>query len=293
MTPTANRVVRAAGGVVWRSIAGDTEIALVSRPRYGDLTLPKGKLERGEPSLLAAVREVREETGVDAVPQVRLPSIQYLTGEPGVEKTVEFWSMRTLTDHGRQPDNEVSEVHWMRVPEAIPVLTYAHDRGVVAAFAALPPVVREVLLVRHAQAVPRAQWHGTDAERPLDVAGQRQAQRLAALLRVFAPERVVSASAQRCRQTVAPLGLPVDVDARLDESLPSGLDGASQALLALGAGSGPTVACTQGKVITPLLGALRPANATVATEYQTAKGDTWLLAVAGDRVVAADHLSAD
>ena len=104
---------------------------------------------------------------------------------------------------------------------------------------------------------------------------------------------MVSASAQRCRQTVAPLGLPVDVDARLDESLPSGLDGASQALLALGAGSGPTVACTQGKVITPLLGALRPANATVATEYQTAKGDAWLLAVAGDRVVAADHLSAD
>lgn len=293
MTPTTNRVVRAAGGVVWRSTAGDTEIALVHRPRYGDLTLPKGKLERGEPSLLAAVREVREETGVDAVPQVRLPGIQYLTGEPGVEKTVDFWSMRTLADHGRLPDDEVSEVRWMRVPEAIPVLTYAHDRGVVAAFAALPPVVREVLLVRHAQAVPRARWHGKDVARPLDATGQRQAQRLAALLHVFAPARVVSASAQRCRQTVTPLGLPVQVDPRLDESLPGGLDGASDALLALGTAAGPTVVCTQGKVIPPLLEGLRPGNATAAEEYQTAKGGAWLLAVAGDRVVAADRLSAD
>jgi len=68
--------------------------------RYNDWTLPKGKLEPGEPSLAAAVREVREETGIDGVPQVRLPSIQYLTGEPGVEKVVDFWSMRVHRDRG-------------------------------------------------------------------------------------------------------------------------------------------------------------------------------------------------
>lgn len=285
------RVVRAAGGVVWRRADSTVEIAVVGRPRYGDWTLPKGKLEPGEPALAAAVREVREETGVTGVPQVRLPSVQYLTGVPGVEKSVDFWSMRVRTDHGRQPDEEIAEVRWTPVPDAHAVLTYAHDRGVVAAFAALPPVHGEVLLVRHAQATSRKQWHGPDAARPLDETGRRQAAELAELLRMFGAVRVVSASSLRCQETVLPLGLPIEIEPRLDETLPAGLDGARQALLALARQPGPTVVCSQGKVIPPLLVSLRPRNATVAEEFATAKGSGWLLAMSGDIVVAADRLS--
>jgi 8-oxo-dGTP diphosphatase len=284
-------VVRAAGGVVWRRADSTVEIAVVGRPRYGDWTLPKGKLEPGEPALAAAVREVREETGVTGVPQVRLPSVQYLTGVPGVEKSVDFWSMRVRTDHGRQPDEEIAEVRWTPVPDAHAVLTYAHDRGVVAAFAALPPVYGEVLLVRHAQATSRKQWHGPDAARPLDETGRRQAAELAELLRMFGAVRVVSASSLRCQETVLPLGLPIEIEPRLDETLPAGLDGARQALLALARQPGPIVVCSQGKVIPPLLVSLRPRNATVAEEFATAKGSGWLLAMSGDIVVAADRLS--
>jgi 8-oxo-(d)GTP phosphatase len=293
VTAAEHRVVRAAGGVVWRPVDSGIEIAVVGRPRYGDWTLPKGKLEPGEPILAAAVREVREETGVAAVPQVRLPSIQYLTGVPGVEKSVDFWSMRVRADHGRAPDDEIAEVRWTRVPEAASVLTYAHDRGVVAAFAALPPVSGELLLVRHAQAIPRKQWHGPDAVRPLDESGLRQAERLARLLRVLGPDRAVSASPLRCQDTLVPLGLPVAVEPRLDESLPAGLDGARQALLALARRPGPTVVCSQGRVIPPLLAGLRPGNATAAEEFQTPKGGGWLLAVSADQVVAADRLLLD
>jgi 8-oxo-dGTP pyrophosphatase MutT (NUDIX family) len=283
-------VVRAAGGVVWRRADSTVEIAVVGRPRYGDWSLPKGKLEPGEPALAAAIREVREETGVTGVPQVRLPSIQYLTAVPGVEKSVDFWSMRVVADHGRAPDEEIAEVRWTPVPEANAVLTYAHDRGVVAAFAALPPIPGEVLLVRHAQAISRKQWHGPDAARPLDESGQRQARQLARLLAMFGPARVVSASPLRCQETVLPLGLPVEVEPRLDEALPAGLDGARQALLALAGQPGSTVLCSQGKVIPPLLACLRPGNATAAEEFGTPKGGGWLLASTGDRVVAADRL---
>jgi 8-oxo-(d)GTP phosphatase len=292
VTAPGARVVRAAGGVVWRDAAPEIEISVVGRPRYGDWTLPKGKLEPGEPALVAAVREVREETGVDGVPQVRLPSIQYLTGEPGVEKSVDFWSMRVRADHGREPDHEIAEVRWVRVSDAHSVLTYAHDRGVVAAFAALPCVRNELLLVRHAQAISRKQWHGTDEVRPLDETGRRQARDLAVLLRLFGAVRVVSASPVRCRETVAPLDLAVEIDSRLDETSPSGASGARQALLAQASRPGPTVVCSQGRVIPGLLASVRPGNATAAEEYRTAKGDGWLLAVTGDRVVAADRLRA-
>jgi 8-oxo-dGTP pyrophosphatase MutT (NUDIX family) len=57
------RLVLAAGGVVWRGHHGDIEVAVIHRPRYDDWTLPKGKLEPGEPELVAAVREVGEEIG--------------------------------------------------------------------------------------------------------------------------------------------------------------------------------------------------------------------------------------
>ncbi len=283
-------VVRAAGGVVWRRGAGGTEIAVVGRPRYGDWSLPKGKLEPGEPALVAAVREVREETGALATPQVRLPSVQYLTAIPGVEKSVDYWSMRLRVDHGREPDHEIAEVRWTPVRDAHSLLTYAHDRGVVAAFTALPAIDGEVLLVRHAQAVSRRQWHGTDVVRPLDETGEQQAARLAELLRAMSPTRVVSASPVRCQDTVLPLGLPVEVDPRLDETLPEGLDGARRALLALASPDGPTVVCSQGKVIPPLLAALRPANATAAEDFDTRKGSGWLVAVAHGQVVAAYRL---
>jgi 8-oxo-(d)GTP phosphatase len=283
-------VVRAAGGVVWRRAGAATEIAVVGRPRYGDWSLPKGKLERGEPALLAAVREVREETGVIGVPQVRLPSIQYLTAVPGLEKSVDFWSMRVLADHGREPDHEIAEVRWIPVPDAPSLLTYAHDRGVVAAFAALPPISGEVLLVRHAQAVHHRQWDGTDEARPLDESGRRQARELASLLKLFAPVGAVSASPLRCRETLAALDLPVAVEPRFDETSPEGTGGARRALLDLARRPGPIVVCSQGKTIPVLLASLRPANATVAEEFATPKGDGWLLAVSGEQVVAADRL---
>jgi 8-oxo-(d)GTP phosphatase len=283
-------VIYAAGGLPWRQRARGLEVPVIRRLRYNDWTLPKGKLEPGEPSLAAAVREVREETGIDGVPQVRLPSIQYLTGEPGVEKVVDFWSMRVHLDRGRESDDEVDEVRWVPVAEATAMLTYGHDRGVVAALAELPTVRNEVLLVRHAQAGTRKEWSGPDDLRPLDSYGRRKAKTLSEVLALFHPARVVSASPARCQETVSSLGLPVQVDPRLDERSPDGLAAAVAAVRELAASGVPTVVCSQGKVIPPLLAGLRPGNATAVEEFRTPKGGGWLLAFGGIIAVSADRL---
>src|SRR5919106_43062 len=69
MAKRMNGAIRAAGGVLWRSISKDrggeplVEVAVIHRPRYDDWSLPKGKLAPGESEIEGAVREVWEETG--------------------------------------------------------------------------------------------------------------------------------------------------------------------------------------------------------------------------------------
>lgn len=65
---TAPIQVRAAGCVVWRPGPAGPEVALIHRPRYDDWSFPKGKLDPGEGYVQAAVREVREETGLEIEP---------------------------------------------------------------------------------------------------------------------------------------------------------------------------------------------------------------------------------
>jgi 8-oxo-dGTP diphosphatase len=272
-------------------------VALVHRPRYDDWTLPKGKLERAEHPLVAAVREVHEETGITGVPQVRLPTIRYLTGEPGVEKQVDFWSMAVRTAEPRQPDDEISEVRWVPVTEAPALLSYAHDRGVLAAFAALPRITALITLVRHAHAGSRSAWNGPDRLRPLDSLGHQQVETLTELLALTAPDRILSATPQRCRETVAPLGerigVPVKVDPVFDERAPGGVADAVATVRELATDGASTVICSQGKVIPPLLRLLRPVRTGMVEDFATSKGSGWLVAFAGTNAVGADRLGAD
>ncbi|MEV6927174.1 NUDIX domain-containing protein [Dactylosporangium sp. NPDC051485] len=281
-----NSVVRAAGGVVWRRDGGATEIVLVHRPRYNDWSLPKGKLDPGEHELTAAVREVFEETAVEAVPQVRLPSIRYLTGEPGVEKSVDFWSMRAAAWTPRPADDEIEEARWVPATEAQSALSYAHDRGVVRAFLDLPPVTAVVALVRHAKAGKRHEWTGPDTERPLEPAGERDARALSGLLTLLRPDRVVSATPVRCRQTVEPLGLPLELDPAFDELHPPGP--AATRLAELAGRGGTTVVCSQGKLMPPLLAAL---TNRADVNFHTRKGAGWVLSFAEGRLVGRDRLA--
>ncbi|SCL20232.1 NUDIX hydrolase [Micromonospora inyonensis] len=287
-------VIRAAGGVAWRPAAGGgTEVCLVHRPRYGDWSLPKGKLEPGEHPLLAAVREVAEESDVRGVPQVRLPRVSYRS--EGRPKVVDYWSLRAVAEGGFQADTEVDGVRWLPVTAALELVSYPHDAQVLRAFAALPPVTGTVALVRHAQAGARGTWSGPDTARPLDTTGRVQARTLAPLVAAIRPVRLVSASPRRCVQTLDPLAelldLPIEVNRDLDEPEPGqqlverALAAAAR-LTALAAAGDPVVVCSQGKVIPPALERLTGRT----DDFTTAKGGGWLLAFTADGVLPPDRL---
>jgi 8-oxo-dGTP diphosphatase len=119
--------VRAAGGVVRR----DDRILLVHRPKYDDWSLPKGKLDAGESSEDAALREVEEEAGLRCRLGRELPSIEY-RDRHGRAKQVRYWEMEAESG-SFTPNDEVDDVRWVTLSEALELLTYDRDRDVVNA----------------------------------------------------------------------------------------------------------------------------------------------------------------
>ena len=59
--------VLAAGAVCWRIVDGKPKVLVVYRGDRADVSLPKGKVDPGETLPETAVREIREETGLEIV----------------------------------------------------------------------------------------------------------------------------------------------------------------------------------------------------------------------------------
>jgi len=114
---------------------GTVEVLLVHRPRYGDWSFPKGKLEPGETDEQAALREVEEETGLRCELGAELPSTSYRDSKLR-QKTVRSWALGPV-DGSAAPKNEVDEVRWLPLPEAERLLSYDRDVRVLHALEAL------------------------------------------------------------------------------------------------------------------------------------------------------------
>ena len=114
--------VKAAGGVVRR----DGRIAVVHRPRYDDWSLPKGKLDPGETWEEAALREVREETGLECSLGAELSSTRY-HDRKGRAKLVRYWLMDPVGGEF-EPNDETDELRWLTPAEAAALLTYPRDQ---------------------------------------------------------------------------------------------------------------------------------------------------------------------
>jgi 8-oxo-dGTP diphosphatase len=120
---------RAAGGVVVRDLPSGREVAVVHRPRYDDWSLPKGKLRPGEGWEQAALREVREETGMTCELGEELAPARY-RDRKGRLKLVRYWLMRPR-EGAFTPGTEVDELRWLEPGRAVELLDYPHDRELV------------------------------------------------------------------------------------------------------------------------------------------------------------------
>lgn len=207
--------VVAAGAILWRIEKGELKVAIIHRARYDDWSWPKGKIDKGETIAEAAVREIREETGLKVSLGVHLSEIHYPLAN-GVDKEVHYWaaqvSDKALAGSKFEPSEEVAKVDWKTPQQARKLLSYEfdqhplnalldlYDRGVLA--------TKPIVVLRHAKAMARADWKGgkvvDDGKRPLHDFGKAQAKALIKPLSAFGIKHVVTSPWKRCRETVLP-----------------------------------------------------------------------------------------
>jgi 8-oxo-dGTP pyrophosphatase MutT (NUDIX family) len=128
-----NARATSAGGVVHRLDGDTSQIVLVHRRHPRLWALPKGTPDAGETLEETALRETREETGLQVALEEPLHSISYVfvRGRTRFHKTVHFFLMRPVGGDLSLHDHEFDEVRWFQLEEALEMMTHATERSVV------------------------------------------------------------------------------------------------------------------------------------------------------------------
>jgi 8-oxo-dGTP pyrophosphatase MutT (NUDIX family) len=129
--PVAKQI--SAGGVAFRQLGSEVEIAIILAHPNRRWQLPKGRVDEGESIERAAVREVREETGINTAVVVPLETIEYwyVGNSRGIKtkfhKFVHFFLLKYLDGEVSDHDHEVAEARWVSVNDAIEMLAFKNE----------------------------------------------------------------------------------------------------------------------------------------------------------------------
>lgn len=133
MAALRNARATSAGGVVHRSVDGQIEVVVCHRREAPLWALPKGTPQAGETLQETALRETREETGLEVILQAPIRSVSYVfvRGRTRFHKTVHFFLMRAVGGDVSQHDREFDEVRWVELTEALELMTHDTERALV------------------------------------------------------------------------------------------------------------------------------------------------------------------
>lgn len=128
-----------AGGVAFRQRGGKVFVALINvGANGGRWQLPKGIIDKDETAEAAALREVREETGIEATIIKPIDKVEYwyYSTENGerirFHKFVHFYLMRYKAGDISQHDTaEVNEARWIEIGDALNLLAFKSEKKVI------------------------------------------------------------------------------------------------------------------------------------------------------------------
>ncbi|HXG84699.1 MAG TPA: NUDIX domain-containing protein [Pyrinomonadaceae bacterium] len=125
-----------AGGVAFRYNEGEAEIAIISAKPGLRWQLPKGIIDAGETPEIAALREVREEAGIETELLSEIETIEYwYVGDNRGErvrfhKLVHFFLLKYSSGDVADHDYEVAEARWVKLNEVLEMLAFKGEKGV-------------------------------------------------------------------------------------------------------------------------------------------------------------------
>src|SRR5262252_6642325 len=125
---------QSAGGVIYRASSGRVDVCLIATAGGKRWQLPKGGIDPGETIEQAAVREVREETGLKGTLIEKIAAIDFwfLEGSPAVRhhKFVTFFLMHYDSGETTDHDDEVDDARWFDIKQAMLQATFANERQI-------------------------------------------------------------------------------------------------------------------------------------------------------------------
>ncbi len=129
-----NKLQFSAGGVVYRKSGSAPEVIILTRGEGKVFCLPKGKIEKSETPQEAALREVKEETGLNGIIEREIGKIKYWfysdEDKASVRKTVTFFLIKYESGDTSDHDTDAEEVRWLPIGEALKIMSYPSEREI-------------------------------------------------------------------------------------------------------------------------------------------------------------------
>lgn len=132
--PTVKQI--SAGGAAFRRNEKGLEVAIVSVNPSLRWQLPKGLIDAGETAEKAAVREVREEAGIETeiITPIETVEYWYVGAQDGsrvrFHKFVHFYLLKYISGSVEDHDHEIAEARWVAPQTAIKMLAFRSEREV-------------------------------------------------------------------------------------------------------------------------------------------------------------------
>lgn len=119
---------KSCGAIVCRKYHGNLEILLVQHLMGGHWSFPKGHVEKGETEIQTALREIKEETGIEVmIDHTFRQTVIYSPKQDVIKKVVYFIARAKNYDFSPQPE-EISQIRWLQFDAAYSYLTHEKDK---------------------------------------------------------------------------------------------------------------------------------------------------------------------
>jgi len=135
-----NQIIHKAGGIVIRT-GGIPSIVLLYRNKQQDWTFPKGHIEPKETPEEAAVREIKEETGLTAEIFLELPPLEY-PNDNGQIVIMHMYLMKCKNEKDLKKEHDGDRLEWIPITEVIKTLTHDNLKNY---FAKVQPIIERFI----------------------------------------------------------------------------------------------------------------------------------------------------
>lgn len=122
---------KSCGAIVYRKFHGNVELLLIKNANGGHWSFPKGHVEADETEEETALREIKEETGIDVVLDVNFRQIITYAPKKDIKKDVIYFLAKATSYDYTAQEEEIAQIKWVEINHANSILSYDNDRQLV------------------------------------------------------------------------------------------------------------------------------------------------------------------